>query len=327
MYKIRMRTKVEVVIGIFFLILLGAIAVESVTRTISDDQDNVYTLIRNSNGKYWDVTVANIQVAINDLSNTSGAVWLPGLQTFTVSKTIMMGIDVTLDLGGSKIKPSGNFDVVHMMPGSQLQNGFIDVSAITTFNRACILFDGKDSAGSSYLYSNHPQTAVFNICMNSASYRGIGIWMVCDHSTSAIHSIDAVSIRHVRARLFRYALLMNATNGVAGQQQWINNTHVDDCWFNVNTYNIYIRATGINNYVAANDFTRIAVQPQNTNTLSALYCDGWYNYFNMMAWDWSGAGGRAYEFTSASKYNILDARGGKSTFLDSGTGNLNRIPG
>lgn len=52
---------------IFFLLILVGISVESLTRTLTDSSDTMDRFIRNSNGKYWDVTASNIQVAINDL--------------------------------------------------------------------------------------------------------------------------------------------------------------------------------------------------------------------------------------------------------------------
>lgn len=46
-------------------------------RSISSSQDNKETMIRNSNGKYWQPTGANLQIAIDDTAVSGGSVWLP----------------------------------------------------------------------------------------------------------------------------------------------------------------------------------------------------------------------------------------------------------
>ncbi|MCD4739609.1 right-handed parallel beta-helix repeat-containing protein [archaeon] len=63
---------------VLLLVLTTIYLVGSVTRTISDSQDNKETLIRNSNGNYWEPIGANIQVAIDDVAMSGGGkVWLP----------------------------------------------------------------------------------------------------------------------------------------------------------------------------------------------------------------------------------------------------------
>jgi len=73
---ISLRTKAEVILVACFLICLSVVSVMSVTRTITDTSDNVDTFIRNSNGKYWEATGANIQTAIDDLNNSGWAGWV-----------------------------------------------------------------------------------------------------------------------------------------------------------------------------------------------------------------------------------------------------------
>lgn len=76
MHRLRLRTKIEAVVAILFLMVLAAVTVASVTRTISDSGDDSYTLIRNSKGNYWEATEINLQSAIDDLT-TGGTIWLP----------------------------------------------------------------------------------------------------------------------------------------------------------------------------------------------------------------------------------------------------------
>ncbi|MCD4739604.1 right-handed parallel beta-helix repeat-containing protein [archaeon] len=64
------------------LLLTTLYFVGSVTRSISDSMDNKETLIRNSNGNYWEPSETNsqveIQAAIDDVAASGGGtVWLP----------------------------------------------------------------------------------------------------------------------------------------------------------------------------------------------------------------------------------------------------------
>ena len=71
------RTKAEVILVAFLLIGITTVSVMSVTRTITDSSDTVYTYIRNSNGNYWAATGANINTSINDLGVDGGTVEIP----------------------------------------------------------------------------------------------------------------------------------------------------------------------------------------------------------------------------------------------------------
>ena len=102
------------------LFLVTAPLVLSVTRTISAGYDDLSTFIVNSNGNYWEANGSYIQAAINDLGvfgpyaggygGPHGTVWLPANSTLVTNGTIVIEEHVTLDLQGSTIVPSGNFD-------------------------------------------------------------------------------------------------------------------------------------------------------------------------------------------------------------------------
>ncbi|MCD4739605.1 right-handed parallel beta-helix repeat-containing protein [archaeon] len=62
---------------VIVLLIVTVYLVGSVTRSIGNSQDNKETLIRNSNGNYWEPLGENIQTAIDDLGVQGGAVWLP----------------------------------------------------------------------------------------------------------------------------------------------------------------------------------------------------------------------------------------------------------
>jgi len=126
------------------VLIVAFYLVGSVTRSISTVQDNEESLIRNSNGNYWEATGNNIQLAIND-AGSKGIVWLPGGTTLIASSTVVLGQNALLDMGGARIVPSGNFNVIELRSGSMLSDGVIDVSSVTSFCQLC--YTSRAAAG------------------------------------------------------------------------------------------------------------------------------------------------------------------------------------
>lgn len=94
MRKLELRIKIEIIMAIFFIILLVTASVASITRTISDSGDNSNTFIRNSKGNYWSTTGMNLQTAINDLTN-GGTIWIPDCN-LSISSTLTLRNDINL---------------------------------------------------------------------------------------------------------------------------------------------------------------------------------------------------------------------------------------
>lgn len=113
----RNRTKVELVVAISFIMILTSINVLSITRTISDTGDTVDTYIRNSKGNYWAATGANLQLAIYDLANQSGTVWLPS-GTIYFSTTVYLTSNIHLQGAGmysTILRESGSGDLTRLV--------------------------------------------------------------------------------------------------------------------------------------------------------------------------------------------------------------------
>lgn len=92
---IKLRTKIEIIGAVLIFLILLANGLFAVTRTITDTGDTIDTYIRNSKGKYWEATGANIQTAIWDLNSTGGTVWLPG-GVLVITNDISMEENVTI---------------------------------------------------------------------------------------------------------------------------------------------------------------------------------------------------------------------------------------
>ncbi|MCD4740559.1 hypothetical protein K8R43_05235 [archaeon] len=95
------------------LFLFSIYFVGSVTRTLSDTQDNKETFIRNSNGKYWEPTGENLQAAIDDIGSW-GTVWVGS--DITLSSPIEFdGHDgVIIDFQNNEITLNGNTGFIEL---------------------------------------------------------------------------------------------------------------------------------------------------------------------------------------------------------------------
>jgi len=103
MKTIRLRTKIEVAFALLLLISVSVASVISLTRTISDSHDDIDTYIRNSNGNYWEATGSNLQLAINDIGNDGGTVWVGSDVTLSSEITIHNNDHLILDFQGKQV--------------------------------------------------------------------------------------------------------------------------------------------------------------------------------------------------------------------------------
>lgn len=125
MQKIKLRTKVEVIGAIIFVAMLVAVSAAAVTRTITDSTDNSYTFIRNSNGKYWEATGANLQTAIDDLT-TGGTVYVPA-GTINVTSQVLIKNKVWLKgsgIGNTVIRQADATTFTHSVIWAETRNNF-----------------------------------------------------------------------------------------------------------------------------------------------------------------------------------------------------------
>jgi hypothetical protein len=130
MHWIKFRTKVELIITAFIIVLLLAVSAASVTRIITDSQDNIHTFIRNSNGKYWEVTGSNLQTAINDLGNNGGTIWV-GSDITLSSEIKLPHNNIIIDFEYHKVTLSEDISFINMSGGvyySVVKNARIAVS-------------------------------------------------------------------------------------------------------------------------------------------------------------------------------------------------------
>jgi len=328
--------KIKIIVCLIALLVIGAGSVVSITRTISHTNDNYYTFIRNSNGKYWEATANNIQIAINDLGDAGGIVWLPGNKTFTLTSTLIIHRDITLDMGGCSFYTTSNINVVDMRDGSIIRNGNIDVSDVgSSFDKSAIVINAVNyiDDGVGIYEMNLESKGPLGI---AGSYgRGTGIYIHAT-DTNVPQKICNVRCKGLYTRDFYYGIrIHNERNPLEGENGAIingntftdlvsmadsyyirisrdTNVDLDKCNTSGNYFNIIQYQTGRSGWYGGEHFT-----------WNVITSDGYGNSFNnVMIWDWSLAeGDHAVVLTSDSSHCYVMARGGSSTWINNGEGN------
>jgi len=328
MNKLTLRTKVEATILMLLLISTATATVMSVTRTITDTQDNVKTFIVNSNGNYWEATGDNIQIAVDDIGDlevphsgwggVGATVWLPGGKIFNISSSLTLNRHITLDMGGSVIRPTGNFDVIDMKAGSGIKNGCINVSAVDDFDQGCIVPDASD-----YISMREHTLRVQNIDLISANQRGAGIKLYAPSGLGIDQVIVFARFSDVYTQNFEYGVLIKNEVTVADNGGVINGNIFTDLtgygdkyyiWIERNTDDTEPHCANQGNYFENIQFWCT------TDTECIIRNDGYGNIFtSVMVYDWNDASGdTSYEFTSDSKQCYLAFRGGSDDIVNNG---------
>ncbi|MCD4740560.1 hypothetical protein K8R43_05240 [archaeon] len=305
------------------LVVVALYFVGSVTRTISDTQDNMETYVRNSNGNYFEATEAGIQAALDDIDKPKtgegyqgGIVWVPGKKSINIYNGIRMANYSTLNLQGSVLMVREDVDVVTMAYGSHLRNGRIHMYyAPSPFTKSAILFDGEPIFWS--------QATVQDMRLVSYDQEGIGIHYRADSNGEII---AFTLCNNIETHGFEYGLLLNCSGGTSSKISYINGNIFTNFVSIYDKYSVYLDRNTAEGYnyatVDGNTFNNFQVQP-GAPTESCIRAIGRYNQFsNIFLWDWHAAGGaNAYHLTSDTQYTYLQFFGGGDDLLDEGFSN------
>jgi hypothetical protein len=309
MHKIKLRTKIEAVFLVSLLVVLSTAGVLAVTRTISDTQDNVYSLIRNTNGNIWDVSQANLQAAINDLNNASGMVWVGS--DFSASDTTIVHNNITVDLWNHKITYSGTGHCVQLRRGSRIENGCIDVSGITMNNdKAAIYVDGSDRINMKDSQVQATGASHMTLIGNAVSQSGTGVFLN-SNSTTMVQEVNLTSWDDITTSFFYYAYRLEAW-GEGNPGVFVNSNTFIGCYDDTSVISYYLhQKTSLSHSVCGvdgNQFQNCITQASSSSPAHhsdyGVYCEGQNNYFKVMFWDWNGGIEPAYFGTNA-KYNVI----------------------
>lgn len=305
MHKLFLRTKIEIFIVITFLILLTISTVISISRTITDTHDDIDLFIRNSKGNIWAATGDNIQDAIDDLGITAppyhgyggehGYVWLPGNSTFSISSTLDVDQFVTLDMQGSVIQPTGDFDAVMMRRGSQIRNGCIDVSDITNYDSATILLDGSEQLG---IWDTPP--VITNMRLTSDNRNGIALYLHISGSNTGY--ISCLWAYNIIMENFEYGIFLDRTSTASASNAYLNGNVFTDIVITHCKYPIKLYSSlGSGTDVTGNMFENIKVYCD-SNTEYVMWNDATATQVDhIYAIDWDNNSG------TRTSYNFVES--------------------
>ena len=128
--KLRTRTKVLIPLLIAFILLRSAIPIADIklgTDGSGDSWFGAIGVITNSNGKYWNATWSNIQLAVDD-QDGNGTVWVPS-GTFIPTSTLYINT-THVTLQGQGGKHWGQTGATIFQQGATLSNGMINVTGV-----------------------------------------------------------------------------------------------------------------------------------------------------------------------------------------------------
>jgi hypothetical protein len=305
------RTKIEAVIALCIIMVIAGMGIEAAVRTISNTNDNLSTFITTSNGGIYDLTGANLQLAINSMNNASGVVTLPGGGNISISTTIQLYDNVELDMNNCFLWATANVDIINMHKLSKIHDGTIRVSGVSTYSHSAINITGIPT--SFYTSPGQYSGRVYNMKLISAGQRGFGIHMfIADTSTAqeiAYWQIDTISTYRFNRSFF----LQNNWRTGGGDTAWCNG----NMFSNLVGYGDYIFIDldsnvdeGASNLqgIDGNFFINIQNEPSQSSPYSyiGIRIEGDYNYFDgVMLWDSAGFTNSGVYITSTSDHNSV----------------------
>jgi len=342
-----LRTKAEVVFVALFLVGISAFSVMSVTRTITDSSDTIDTYIRNSNGKYWEVTEANLATALAD-AGAFGYVWVGDDITLTskINFSGLVGGDgITLDFQGHNVTvPTGcsfinitnnNYatvknvniivnsgltyptdagldnheDIIEVFGKTDVTRvDFLELSNIYIDNRGEMDQDANPLGGNAHYYHN---------------WTGIYLNVETDGDTARINSC-----------VFRDIVIEGCNIGIkleTSVSSYINANLFDNIYFNQYQVGISFRNNGSNG-INENLFRHIKGQTGAYSEYGVFNIGGTDNNFkDMLFFDWNTAtinlnGVYIYNISTKSVNTVIDdnSRNTISYILDDGKGSIVR---
>jgi len=302
MIKIKLRTKFEIIGALLFIALLVAVSAESVTRTITDSTDNSYTLIRNSNGKYWAATGDNLQIAINDLGSGGGTVWVGSDITLTTTLKLNRSY-ITIDFESHKVTLGSDITFINVSSatpviGSTVQNVHID--PISTQTKDIISLYLPPNAGwANRIWSNLFENIIIGRSDLGGNHNYIGIHLYID-----VGAYDPMDMASFFGNTFRHITMYNPNTAILLES---DNT---DAWGNANNFEdilVWAYVTGVEFKIdpsatgkgfSQGVFDNVKMQTADYSKDAFKNIDGNGNHFtDCLVWDWYAATSPNHEWS------------------------------
>jgi hypothetical protein len=308
MKKINLRTVIEVCCLVSLWILLGTvITVMSVDRTITDSGDSSYTLIRNSNGHYWDPTGANLQLAINDLGNNGGSVWVGS--DITLSSELHMRNYTTLDFEDHKVTLTSDISFLNLTNGvwySTVRNVRISPSNGQTKSIIVLYLPPNGGWHDRIIHNLFENIDIINSYPSSRGWAGIHLYVNV--------GVDKPSdMANFLFNTFRKITMNDCMTGILLEcddtDAYGNGNNFDDIWIDAYVNGVWFKVdAGATNGFNQNLFNDIKLQTASFSTNAFRDISHFGNHFDhCLAWDWYAASNPVHEWNilpSATKTYI-----------------------
>lgn len=255
----------------------------------------------------------DLQTIIND--NTNSVIVIDVLGDYTVSSTInLINNNVIKGLGyGTNIKPSGDFDVIHMdSKYSKLEDITIDVSGISGYSSNAVVFTDNIGYPQGWEHINNVQIKGTPYSQNGDA----GLAMLDDSGSG----ITWVQINNLGVTGFNYGILMNCSSTTGG---YINGNYIYNTHFKSSYHGLFQDSY---NESCAIDGNYFELQSNGHTSMSTFVInDGDRNRYDTILYDPHHLiGQKAYIFTNESDSNyVFDSTISSFAYLENkGTNNI-----
>jgi hypothetical protein len=247
----------------------------------------------------WDSKQAalptNIQAAID--AATAGEVVRIAPGTYSVSQTITLVENVSLDLTGVTITLAADVDVFACKPRAHITGGYINVSGVT-FTHAVLNIDGADYYGLTFPTRYTNMQMVGNYQTDAAT--GTAVYIHGTQSVSANVFVYGLQFDNIGISYFQYGIHLVTVAMSSAYYLTLNGNAFANIVL-ANCRNPIYLDEDAGTYIDGNTFINIQIQ-YGTGGVKAVHAEGNFNMLNnIMIWDW--AGDTAIDF--AANYSIL----------------------
>lgn len=298
MSSIRLRTKMEVFVVICFLIMLTIVSVLSVDRTITNSGDNSYTFIRNSKGHYWEPTGANLQLAMNDLGDSGGTIWV-GSDITLASELRFTYSNMILDFEGHKVTLGADISFLNVTDGvwySTVRNVRVDVSNGQT--KSIIILYAPPNGGWAYRirFNLFENIQINNAYTSSHAWAGIHLYLnVGADNPNGRASFLENTFRKITMNSCNSGILLETDDCDA----YGNANYFDDIWIDQYENGVYFKVdSGATNGFNDNVFNNIKLQTTTWTKYAFRDISHNENHFDhCLAYDWYTASSPVHEWS------------------------------
>lgn len=308
MNKINLRTIIEVFcIVSLWIMLVTAVTVMSVNRTITDTGDSSYTLIRNSKGHYWDCTEANIQVAIDDVGTDGGTVWIGSAMTIT--SPIKPKNYTQIDFLGNKVTLGADISFLNVTTCSYatVKNAYVYLSEYQTAP-VILLYIPLGGNG----WTNRVRYNTFdNINIIHHDSHWISGWGWREHNFTGIKleinngSMLYNTFSNIKMDGGLIGIHLEALNASYG---WGNGNYFENIWIDAFVTGVEFDSTAGDGF-NRNIFEHVKTQSSNFSIDGFKNISGNGNHFmNCLIWDWyvvENTSGYEWSITSSAYDTVI----------------------